>query len=78
MVDKVRDLTDEPTAHALRAAMGDAMTGWKVEFHIVDAPRHDGTFMIPFFSRITLRDESRTLKGMAYDVSLRFIPTPPA
>jgi uncharacterized protein (TIGR04141 family) len=78
MVNKVRDLTDAPTADALQAAMGDAMTGWKVEFHIVDAPRNDGTFMIPFFSRITLRDESRTLKGMAYDVSLRFIPTPPA
>lgn len=78
MVDKVRDLTDDPTADALEAAMDDAMTGWKVEFHIVDAPRNDGTFMIPFFSRITLRDESRTLKGMAYDVSLRFVPTPPA
>lgn len=78
MVDKVRDLTDDPTADALEAAMGEAMTGWKVEFHIVDAPRNDGTFMIPFFSRITLRDESRTLKGMAYDVSLRFVPTPPA
>nr|WP_320177810.1 TIGR04141 family sporadically distributed protein [Roseovarius pacificus] len=78
MVDKVRDLTDDPTADALEVAMDDAMTGWKVEFHIIDAPRNDGTFMIPFFSRITLRDESRTLKGMAYDVSLRFVPTPPA
>ncbi len=78
MVDKVRDLTDDPTADALEAALGDAMAGWKVEFHIVDAPRNDGTFMIPFFSRITLRDESRILKGMAFDVSLRFIPTPPA
>ncbi len=78
MVDKVRDTTDDPTADALETAMGDAMNGWKVEFHIVDAPRNDGTFRIPFFSRITLRDESRTLKGMAYGVSLRFIPTPPA
>ncbi|WP_298817607.1 TIGR04141 family sporadically distributed protein [uncultured Roseibium sp.] len=78
LVEMVRDLTDDPTANALEAAMGDAMIGWKVEFHIVDAPRNDGTFMIPFFSRITLRDESRTLKGMAYDVSLRFVPTSPA
>ena len=75
LVDKVRDLTDDATADALEAAMGDGMTGWNIEFHIVDAPRNDGTFMIPFFSRITLRDESRTLKGMAYNVTLRFIPT---
>ncbi|WP_168193104.1 TIGR04141 family sporadically distributed protein [Rhodophyticola sp. CCM32] len=78
LVEKVKDLTDEPTGNALEAAMGDAMNDWKVEFHIVDAPRNDGTFMIPFFSRITLRDESRTLRGMAYNVSLRFIPTPAA
>lgn len=75
LFDKVRELTDDATAAALEAAAGDAMTGWKVEFHIVDAPRDDGTFMIPFFSRITLREESRTLKGMAYNVGLRFIPT---
>lgn len=75
LVEKVRETTDDPTADALNAALGEAMAGWKIEFHIVDAPRKDGTFMIPFFSRITLRDESRMLKGMAYDVSLRFIPT---
>lgn len=78
LIDKVRELTDNATAVAMEAAVGDAMTGWKVEFHIVDAPRDDGAFMIPFFSRITLREESRTLKGMAYNVALRFIPTPAA
>ncbi|ABD53290.1 TIGR04141 family sporadically distributed protein [Jannaschia sp. CCS1] len=76
LVSKVRDLTDDVTADSLQTAMGEAMSGWKIEFHIVDAPRKDGTFMIPFFSRITLRDESRTLKGMTYGVSLRFIPMP--
>ena len=76
LIKKVRELTDDPTADALSAAMGDSMAGWKIEFHIVDARRNDGSFMIPFFSRITLRDESRMLKGMAYGVSLRFIPTP--
>lgn len=75
LVEKVKDLTDELTGNALEVAMGDAMNGWKVEFHIVDAPRNDGTFMIPFFSRITLRDEARTLRAMAYGVSLRFIPS---
>ncbi|WP_316859785.1 TIGR04141 family sporadically distributed protein [uncultured Cohaesibacter sp.] len=76
MIEKVRELTNDATAETLAKAMGDAMAGWKVEFQIIDAPRKDGGFMIPFFSRITLRDESRTLKGMTYKPTLRFIPTP--
>ena len=76
MVEKVKRLTDAATADALKDALGDSLDGWAIEFHIVDAPRKDGEFMIPFFSRITLRDEARMLKGMAFDVSLRFIPTP--
>ncbi len=75
LIDKVQELTDVATANALEVAMGETMKDWKVEFHIVDAPRKDGTFTIPFFSRITLRDESRTLKGMAYEVALRFVST---
>ncbi|MEM9050328.1 MAG: TIGR04141 family sporadically distributed protein, partial [Pseudomonadota bacterium] len=78
LIDKVRDLTNDATADAMQAGMNDTMNGWKVELHIVDAPRNDGVFMIPFFSRITLQDECRNLRGMAYDVSLRFIPTPAA
>lgn len=78
LVGNVRDLTDAATANDLEAAIGDTMSGWKIEFHIIDAPRNDGKFMIPFFSRITLRDESRNLKGMAFEVALRFIPTPTA
>lgn len=76
LTEKVRKLTNDQTADASDTAMGDSMTGWKIEFHIVDAPRNDGLFWTPFFSRITLRDESRMLKVMAYGVSLRFIPTP--
>jgi hypothetical protein len=26
--------------------------GWTIEFHIIDAPRLDGNFEIPFFSRL--------------------------
>ncbi|WP_165352885.1 DUF6119 family protein [Loktanella sp. IMCC34160] len=78
LVKKVGDLTDAATAKALEDALGDSMDGWTVEFHIVDAPRKNGEFMIPFFSRITLRDEARMLKGMSFDVCLRFIPTPSA
>ena len=75
LVDRVRRVADKATADTLKKSLGDTLAGWTVEFHIVDAPRADGTFTIPFFSRITLRDEARTLKGMAFDVALKFIPT---
>lgn len=76
LVGKARDVTNEAKANVLEAAVGASMTGWKTEFHIVDAQRSDGTFMIPFFSRIKLPDESCNLKVMAYNVALRFIRTP--
>ena len=75
MVEKVRELGGDETARSLNAALGNAAAGWTVEFHIVDAPRADGSFTIPFFSRITLRDEARALRGMAFDVVMKFIPT---
>ncbi|MGL4960495.1 MAG: DUF6119 family protein [Inquilinus sp.] len=61
----------------LRDAIKNSDRRWKVEFHIADTPREDGTFRIPFFSRITLRDEALRLKAMDYDVGLRFIPQEP-
>lgn len=76
LVDKVRSITNDSIAESLEIAFSSGMNDWKVEFHIIDAPRQDGTFKIPFFSRITLRDESRNLKGMNYEVALRFIPMP--
>lgn len=75
MIEKVRGLTDDATADRLRDKFGETLAGWTVEFHIVDAPRDDGTHKIPFFSRITLRDEARTLKAMEFKVGLKFIPT---
>jgi uncharacterized protein (TIGR04141 family) len=75
LVERVRALTNNDTAEALKASLGDSLSDWAIEFHIIDAPRPDGSFTIPFFSRITLRDEARTLKGMAFEVVLRFIPT---
>jgi len=75
MIEKVRDLTDDSTADKLKDNFGDTLAGWTVEYHIVDAPRADGTHKIPFFSRITLRDEARTLKAMELKVALKFIPT---
>ena len=75
LIEKVRSLTNDDRAEALRESLEASLEDWNVEFHIVDAPRKDGSFAIPFFSRITLRDECRTLKGMAFAVALKFIPT---
>ncbi len=73
LIEKVEKLENAKTAEKLKDALGNAAAGWTVEFHIVDAPRKDGEFRIPFFSRITLRDEARALQGMAFEVSLKFI-----
>jgi uncharacterized protein (TIGR04141 family) len=75
LIKKVNDVADKAAADALKESLGHSLAGWAVEFHVVDAPRPDGTFTIPFFSRITLCDEARTLRGMAFGVALRFVST---
>ncbi|RWA80462.1 DUF6119 family protein [Mesorhizobium sp.] len=61
------------TANQLRAANERAEQPWTVEFWIADTPRADGSFNIPFFSKITLRDEASNLAAMNYRVILKFI-----
>jgi uncharacterized protein (TIGR04141 family) len=46
---------------------------WTIEFQIADFPRPDGTHNIPFFSKLTLRDEARDIEAMEFKVSVRFI-----
>lgn len=50
---------------------------WSVEFWIADAQRSAGGFNIPFFSKVSLRDEARALRTMQFDVNVRFIEIPP-
>lgn len=50
---------------------------WKAEFWIADSPRANGNFNIPFFSKVSLRDEVRRMRGMDYEVGIRFINLPP-
>ncbi|MEP3196584.1 MAG: DUF6119 family protein [Lentilitoribacter sp.] len=70
----VEEVASPEVAKQLKAIIANGFNDWKVEFHIVDSPRSDGEFRIPFFSRITLRDEVRMLRGMEFKVALRFIP----
>jgi uncharacterized protein (TIGR04141 family) len=50
---------------------------WKVEFIIADTPRANGAFNIPFFSKVSLRDEIRAVRAMKYSAGLRFIHLQP-
>ena len=55
----------------------DNFDGWTCEFWIADSPREGGEFNIPFFSKITLRDELSALRAMQFDVAIRFIEVQP-
>jgi uncharacterized protein (TIGR04141 family) len=63
----------EEAGVALDAARADQDRPWKVEFLIADTPRQNGQFNIPFFSKVSLRDELRTLRAMKYETAIRFI-----
>lgn len=64
-------------ASSLRNSKHSSSNRWSVEFWIADSPHADGEFRIPFFSRISLRDEVRSLQAMQYKVALRFIELQP-
>jgi uncharacterized protein (TIGR04141 family) len=51
---------------------------WKIEFWIADTERQVGGFNIPFFSKISLRNEVTSLKAMNFDVAIKFIGLQPA
>jgi uncharacterized protein (TIGR04141 family) len=74
-VAKVRELYGDPIADELDDALDER---WTVEFQIADRPRANGDFNIPFFSKLTLRDEARDMEAMQFDVAVRFIRLPPA
>ena len=76
-VARVRELSGDGAAKKLEMALRQSMNDWRVEYHIIDAPRADGSFRIPFFSRITLKDEYRRLRGMGLEAGIKFIPTEP-
>ena len=70
LVERVGSLYGPTTAQELEAALSER---WTVEFQIADFPRADGTHNIPFFSKLTLREEARDIEAMEFDVSVRFI-----
>jgi uncharacterized protein (TIGR04141 family) len=61
---------DRTTAQTFKAALKDK---WTIDFQIADFPRADGLNNIPFFSKLTLREEARDIQAMGFDVGVNFI-----
>lgn len=70
LVAKVRELYGAAAAERLSDCLDEK---WTVEFQIADSPRRNGNFDIPFFSKLTLRDEARDMEAMQFNVSVKFI-----
>jgi uncharacterized protein (TIGR04141 family) len=70
MIETVKQLYGATRAKDLDTALNKR---WTIEFQIADFPRPDGTNNIPFFSKLTLRDEARDIEAMEFKVSVRFI-----
>ncbi len=72
-LDLVGDKYGDQDRKALESAWNDG-SRWTVEFRIADIPRPNGSFNIPFFSKLTFREECRLLLP-THDVGIGFIKT---
>jgi len=70
VIDIVKQNSGDAKAMELAAALDKR---WAVDFQIADFPRPDGTHNIPFFSKLTLREEARNIEAMGFDVQVNFI-----
>ncbi len=67
-------VVDRNYGQATAAMLSEALKQkWTVEFQIADFPRSNGTHDIPFFSKLSLRDEARNISAMGFDVRVGFI-----
>lgn len=72
LVELVRDEWGQPIADELIETLQNN-NKWTIEYWIADTPRADGSFNIPFFSKVSLREEIFRLHAMDYNVAIRFI-----
>lgn len=75
LIAKIKALHGSARAQEFEKSLKDK---WTIEFHIADYPRKNGEFNIPFFSKLSLRDEALDLEAMDFDVAVRFIKLPDA
>jgi uncharacterized protein (TIGR04141 family) len=69
-LEVVRKHFGQAKARELEKALAER---WTIEFQIADFPRPDGTNNIPFFSKLTLKEEARSIEAMGFDVRVGFI-----
>jgi len=74
---RVEEVAGPDATARLSLAIQNTVDRWTVMFVIADSPRTNGEFNIPFFSKISLRDELIGLNAMGYHVELRFIGLEP-
>ena len=77
LAEKVEAIAGPQARDSLLEAIDNEERKWRVEYWIIDVPRQNGEFNIPFFSKISLRDEVRNLRAMDYEVCIRFIRIEP-
>lgn len=70
LIDTVKKHYGARKAQELKASLSKR---WTVDFQIADFPRQDGSNDIPFFSKLTLREEARSIEAMGFDVRIGFI-----
>lgn len=73
LIERVEEKSGPEKATLLSDMHADESRKWTVEYWLADTPRADGSFEIPFFSKVTFRDERKMLRAMNYEVVVRFI-----
>jgi uncharacterized protein (TIGR04141 family) len=72
LIERVQQDYGRRTAKELQGSL-DSGDRWTIDFQIADFPRPDNTHNIPFFSKLTLREEARNIEAMGFDVRVNFI-----
>tara|TARA_E500000318_G_scaffold108719_2_gene120148 strand:- start:185 stop:1810 length:1626 start_codon:yes stop_codon:yes gene_type:complete len=73
LVNKVANKASQAASERLLEVHADENRKWTVEYWLADTRRADGSFEIPFFSKVTFRDELKKMRAMNYEVVMRFI-----
>ncbi|WP_416899922.1 MAG: DUF6119 family protein [Minwuia sp.] len=76
VTNSIRERNGLDAAAQMEDAVRSTENRWTIEFWIADTPRENGSFNIPFFSKVSLREEARRMRAMDYNVRLRFITLP--
>lgn len=71
--DAVHEKIKSVSPTAAQEFMGHKLADYSVHFLIVDSRRADGTFNVPFFSRITLYDRAKNISAYVNKATVSFV-----